>query len=142
RRQIGRRARPPGTRCRMGWPGRPPPADRRARPRVACFATGPAVGSGLPACGDSMARGQVSRPILGFPESSLLSGCCSWDRCTGQMMGRFRRSADTLLSGVTRARGAPGLRLVALWIFGCLALAIVTWVCFLLDLDPGAVGFA
>ena len=58
------------------------------------------------------------------------------------MMGRFRRSADTLLSGVTPARGAPGRRLVALWIFGCLALAIVTWVCFLLDLYPGAVGLA
>ena len=60
----------------------------------------------------------------------------------GQMMGWFRRSVDTLLSGVTQARGAPGLHLVALWVFGCLALAIVTWVCLVLDLYPGAVGCA
>ncbi len=58
------------------------------------------------------------------------------------MIGWFRRSADTLLPGVTQAPGSPGRRLVALWIFGCLALAGMTWMCFLVDLDPGAVGFA
>jgi PAS domain S-box-containing protein len=57
-------------------------------------------------------------------------------------MGRFRRSAETLLSRVTPARGAPARRLVVLWIFGCLALALVTWVCFPLGLAPGVVAFA
>jgi PAS domain S-box-containing protein len=58
------------------------------------------------------------------------------------MMGWIRRSADTLLSRVAPARGTRDRRLAVLWLFGCLALAIVTWVCFELDLDPGAVGFA
>jgi len=65
----------------------------------------------------------------------------------GQMIGWFRRCADTSLSRATQghvspARGGRTPRLAALWIFGCVALTIVTWVCFRLELASGAVACA
>ncbi len=58
------------------------------------------------------------------------------------MTGWFRRCADTLLSRVIRVRGGRRAHLVALWIFGCVTLASVTWACFRLGLASGAVAFA
>ena len=60
----------------------------------------------------------------------------------GHMTGWFRRCADTLPSCVIEAGGARVPHLAALWIFGCVALAIVTWMWFWLGLVSGAVAFA
>jgi PAS domain S-box-containing protein len=55
------------------------------------------------------------------------------------MIGWFDRGAEGLISRVTQARATRAPRLAALWIFGCVALASLTWVCFRLDLASGAV---
>ena len=57
------------------------------------------------------------------------------------MMGRFRRYTETLRLLVTRLRGSRGPRLVSLWVIGCLTLAIVTWVCFVLGRSAGTTAF-
>src|SRR5271156_1618411 len=58
------------------------------------------------------------------------------------MIGWFDRGAEGLISRVTQARATRAPRLAALWIFGCVALASLTWVCFRLDLASGAVACA
>jgi PAS domain S-box-containing protein len=59
----------------------------------------------------------------------------------GQMLGGFGRRAETLLWQVPPVRGARGRHLAALWLAGCIALAIVTWLCFKLHLGASTTGY-
>ena len=56
-------------------------------------------------------------------------------------MSWFRRHVGTVLSRGIQGPGAQGRYLVALWVLGCLALAIATWACFLLGLNSSPVAF-
>ncbi len=58
------------------------------------------------------------------------------------MIGWIRRHIDELLEIVMRARAVHSRHLAVLWLFGSVALVVVTWACFALGLSAGSVGFA
>jgi PAS domain S-box-containing protein len=84
-------------------------------------------------------RSNSSVPI---PEiDGFAQDCFSGRRGMGQIAEGFRRHVETSLLRLTESEISPRRRLALLWLFGCIALAITTWLCFRLGVNSATAGY-